>query len=170
MPDHFKKSKRDGVPLIALGYGNNYRRSDCMSGFHQGLVAAAAAHPSDRHIGHDVTIGMGTVVLAGAVANVSARIGRGCIINTGAIVEHGCTIGDWAAISPGASLASDVRVGSFAFVGIGASVRGGVTIGDRSVIGGGAMVVDHIEPGILSVGVPARKVRTLEAAWSPVGQ
>ena len=38
-------------------------------------------HP-DAVIAEDVKIGIGTMVMAGAVINLGTRIGQGCIINT----------------------------------------------------------------------------------------
>ena len=168
LPDGPEALRRAGVEYLALGQGNNYRRSQDMehlAGWE--LELPALVHPT-AYVGHEVQIGVGTVVLPGAILNVSVRVGRGCLINSGAILEHGTAVGDFSQISPGASVASDVHIGSYAFVGIGASVRGNVRIGDRTVVGGGAMVVGDLEPGILATGVPARKVRVLEPGWSPV--
>ena len=47
---------------------------------------ATLIHPT-AVIGMDVQIEVGTVVMANAVINPSARIGKHCIINTGAVIE-----------------------------------------------------------------------------------
>jgi sugar O-acyltransferase (sialic acid O-acetyltransferase NeuD family) len=51
-------------------------------------------HPQSV-ISRRVTIGKGTVVMAGAIVNSDTKIGEGCIINTGASVDHDCSIGDF---------------------------------------------------------------------------
>ena len=156
------------VECIAFGRGNNFLRSkrmDQMASF--GIPFPALIHPG-AHVGHDVEVGAGTMVMPGAILNVSARIGRGCVINTGSIVEHGTLVGDFSNIAPGAAVASNVRLGSHVFIGIGATVNGGLTIGDNTVVGAGAAVVKDLEPGILAVGVPARRLREVPPGWSPV--
>lgn len=157
-----------GVQAVALGLGNNYHRAHWMETLDAwGVPAPPVVHPS-AHVGSCVSIGEGTVVFPGALITVSASIGRGCVINTGSIVEHDTTVGDFAQISPGASVASEVTIGAYVFLGIGSAVKGRVSIGERTVVGGGAMVIDDLPPGVLAVGVPARRVRDLEPDWSPV--
>src|SRR5690554_6597612 len=71
---------------------------------------AAAVSPS-------VEIGVGTVIMAGAVVNAGARVGRHVIINTNASVDHDCVLEDYVHVSPGAALAGDVQVGTGSHVG-----------------------------------------------------
>ncbi|MFQ5600964.1 MAG: NeuD/PglB/VioB family sugar acetyltransferase [Candidatus Krumholzibacteriia bacterium] len=112
-------------------------------------------HPA-AHVGRDVQIAAGTVLMAGAVVNSGARLGRGVIVNTGASIDHDCHIGDHAHIAPGARLAGGVRVGARSHIGIGACVIQAIEIGSDVVIGAGAAVVHPIPPHTTAVGVPAR--------------
>ena len=57
----------------------------------QGRNLVTLIHP-DAVIGTRVSIGKGTVVMAGAVINPDARIGNGAIINTCSSVDHDCQI------------------------------------------------------------------------------
>ena len=168
LPEPVEQIGQSGLECVALGHGNNYKRSESVALLGpSGLELPPLVHPN-AYVAYDVSIGPGTVIFPGAIVNVSARIGQGCVVNSGAILEHSTSVGDFSQISPGASIASDVNIGSHVFVGIGASVRGKVTIGDGTVIGGGAMVVDDLDPGVLAVGVPARCVKILEPGWSPI--
>lgn len=109
--------------------------------------------------GRDVSIGAGTVLLAGSILNSGARLGRGVIINTGASVDHDCLIGDLVHVAPGARLAGNVQVGARTHIGICACVIQGVEIGADAIIGAGAAVVGAIPAGATAVGVPARVIR-----------
>jgi sugar O-acyltransferase (sialic acid O-acetyltransferase NeuD family) len=104
--------------------------------------------------------GQGTVVLAGAIVNVDARIGNGVIVNSGAIVEHDVELGAFCHVAPGAVLGGASRLGEDSLLGTNATVLPGVAIGDRIVIGAGAVVTrDLTEPGIYA-GTPARRIHS----------
>lgn len=115
-------------------------------------------HPS-AIIGNDVSIGIGTVVMAGAVINPGTRIGEMCIINTCATVGHDNHIGSFVHISSGAHLAGTVVVGEYTWIGVGATVINNVAIHSNCFIGAGTVVIKNIiRPGVY-VGVPAKFLR-----------
>jgi len=74
-------------------------------------------------------------------------IGKNCTIGHSAII-HGCTIGDNS------------------LIGMGATVLNGAVIGKNCLIGAGALVTEGkvIPDGSLVVGMPAKVIRTLDAA------
>jgi len=100
-------------------------------------------------------IGLGTVVMAGAVVNPFASIDQGCIINTGATIDHDCRLAEGVHISPGAHLAGNVSVGRASWIGIGASVKQGMIIGQNVMVGAGAVVVKTVENHLTVIGIPA---------------
>lgn len=97
-----------------------------------------------------ITIGHGSNIQDGAVIHVDqgfpCRVGHHCVIGHRAVL-HGCRLGDEV------------------LIGIGAIVLNGAVIPDGCLIGAGALVPEGktLEPGCLYVGVPARKVRALDA-------
>lgn len=107
----------------------------------------------------DVTLGDGSVVLAGAAVITGSRVGRACIVNTHASVDHDCALGDDVHVGPGAILCGGVRVGAHTFVGAGATVVPGIRIAPGVVIGAGATVVRDVEAAGVYVGSPARRLR-----------
>ena len=115
-------------------------------------------HPNAT-IAEDVSIGLGTVVMAGTVINPGTRIGMGCIINTCSSVDHDCTIGDYCHISVGAHLSGSVIVGNKTWIAVGASVANNVAISSNCVIGAGAIVIRDVDDSGTYVGAPARKIR-----------
>ncbi len=116
-------------------------------------------HPS-AFIDQKVTLGAGTIVMAGAVIICNSTIGKGVIINTCSSVDHDNWIGDYTHISPGVHIAGDVRIGKNSWVCTGATVINHLTIADRCIIGAGAVVIRSITEEGTYVGVPARKLKS----------
>lgn len=142
--------------VIAIG---NAAAREKIAGDVTGVTWHTAIHPAAVISKLDVTIGEGTVIMAGAVVNPGAAIGRHCIVNTTAVVEHDNRIGDFVHVSVGAKLAGVVTVGKSTWIGVGAAVKNATTICGDCMIGAGAVVVKDIrEPGTY-VGVPARRLQ-----------
>jgi len=143
---------------VFVAIGNSATRLEWLDRLQgAGMDVAIVVHPS-AIISQDVSIGAGSLVVAGAVVNVGCMIGKGCIVNTGSTVDHDCILGDGVHICPGVNLAGDVQVGNGSWIGIGSSVIQGVRIGASVMVGAGAAVVDHVADGLTVVGVPARPV------------
>lgn len=144
---------------VALGIGTNEARCTLAQAVEAlGARFAVVIHPG-ACVAPGVPLGAGTVVMAGVVVNVDARIGKHAILNTGATVDHDCALGDFVHLSPGVHLAGNVTVGRLSHIGIGASVLPGVSIGERCTIGAGAAVISNVADDITAVGVPARAIR-----------
>lgn len=106
-----------------------------------------------------VQIGVGTVVMAGAVINYGVSIGRACIVNTGATIDHDTSLGDAVHVSPGVTLSGSVTVGSRVWLGAGAVVKNGIAIEDDVTVGLGSAVIRNVNRGLTVVGVPAREAK-----------
>lgn len=115
-------------------------------------------HP-DAVIGEHVSIGTGSVIMAGTVINPWTTIGKGCIINTCASLDHDNCIGDYAHVSVGAHLAGTVSVGERSWIGIGAVVSNNITITKDCVIGAGAVIIKDIKESGTYVGCPVKKIK-----------
>ena len=118
-------------------------------------------HPGAM-VARDVSIGNGTVVMAGAVVNPCCKIGEFCIVNTKASLDHDSTMGDFAQLAPGVTTGGNVVIGEFSTVCLGATVKQGIQIGSHSIIGAGAVVLENIGSYQMAYGVPAKSVRSLE--------
>jgi sugar O-acyltransferase (sialic acid O-acetyltransferase NeuD family) len=140
-----------GPSIIAIG-NNRVRRkihSICFTADWVKLIHDNAI------IADEVSIGEGTVIMAGAIIQPGTKIGRHCIINTGACIDHDCVVEDFCHIGPNAALAGGVNVGEGSFVGIGSSVIPYITIGKWSTIGAGSAVIQDIPDNSIAAGVPA---------------
>ena len=147
------------VRTMIVGFGNCHGRLQVARFLRErGFLLATAVHPRAT-VAADVSIGAGSVIVAGSVINPRAAIGENVIINTGSSVDHECIIGDGVHIAPGAHLAACVTVERGSWVGIGSVVKEGVHIGSDVIIGAGSVVLHDIPDGVLAYGVPARVVR-----------
>ncbi len=148
----------DGV-IVAIG--DNWRRQQLVNYVKSKLPLLpfiSVIHPNAL-VARDVLVGDGTVILAGVVINSGTRIGEHCIINTRASVDHDNHFEDFVSIAPGVTLGGRVVIKKGAAICLGANVVHNIKIGEDSVVGAGALVLDDIEPRVVVVGLPARKLR-----------
>lgn len=122
----------------------------------KGVHIVTLIHPKTV-IAPDVSLGIGTVVMAGAIINPGSTIGNGCIINTGATIDHDNNIADYVHVSVGSHLAGTVSVGTGTWVGAGAIVNNNVSICENCMVGAGAVVVKSITEPDTYIGIPAKK-------------
>jgi sugar O-acyltransferase (sialic acid O-acetyltransferase NeuD family) len=122
-------------------------------------VDVASCASSHSIVAPSARLGLGTVVMPGAVVNAGTTLGDGVVVNTSASIDHDGRVGDGAHIGPGSHLAGRVTVGEGAFLGIGTLVIPDRTIGPWVTTGAGAVVVaDLLDAGTYS-GVPAKRHR-----------
>ncbi len=147
--------KHTGLSVI-VAVGNNSARQRIVTELQgYGIKYTNSIHPR-AVIAGDVKMGVGVMVMAGAVINPGAIIGDHSIINTGATIDHDCILADFVHISPGVNLAGKVKVDERAHVGIGAAVLPCIKIGCASMVGAGSVVVQDIPAKAVAKGVPAR--------------
>lgn len=156
------RSTRDGEAIIAIG--DNATRARLATRLHDtGITFATVKHPQSA-VATSATLGMGSVVMAGAVVQADAEIGEGVILNTCSSIDHDCRVGDYVHCGPGSTLCGDVTVDDQAFVGAGATVIPGISIGARAIIGAGAVVVHDVPDDATVMGVPARVTSSTDSA------
>ena len=150
---------------FALGFGHCGRRVEIAKYLTaKGFQLITLVHP-ESVIAEDVTIGQGSVVLAGAVIDPRSQIGRYTIINNNVVISHGCQIEDGVHICPGANIAGDVQIGQGTWIGIGSNVVDKITIGRGSYIGAGSVVTKDIPDFVLAYGNPARVIRAVDGSF-----
>ena len=143
--------------MFALATGDNYIREKLMISVRRQLPGAhfpTLVHPS-AIIARSSILGVGTVVLQGAIVGAYANVADGCLINSGAIVEHECRVESFASLGPGAKLGGGVTVGVRSAISIGAVVKHGIFIGENTVVGAASYVHSDLPPGVVAFGVPA---------------
>lgn len=158
--EFFSSAGKD--PKIIVAVGDNFLRAQIAKEIAKELPGTefiSAIHPS-AVVASDVSIGLGTVVMAGAVISTGCQIGEHVIVNTTSSVDHDCNIGDFTSIAPGASVGGTVNIGDFSAVSLGASISHGVKIGRHAVVGAGSLVLKNMDDFSLSYGVPAKFIRS----------
>lgn len=115
-------------------------------------------HPS-AIIARSVTVGSGTVIMAGAVINSDSKIGDFCIINTKSSLDHDSNMGDFSSIAPGVTTGGNVSIGEFSAVSLGVNIIHGITIGKHSVIGTGSTVLKNVNDYVVAYGTPVKIIR-----------
>ena len=144
--------------IVAVGH-NATRVSLGTSLEASGLLPLIAIHAS-AILSPSVTVGSGTVVMAGVCINADTVIGPYSIINTRAAIDHDCVIGEGVHIAPGVSICGGVSIGALSLLGAGSTVIPGCRIGDGVTIGAAAAVVTDLSPRVVAVGVPARIIKS----------
>ena len=149
---------------VFVAIGDNKRREE----LHEKLEGLGAHLPILCHptavVGQGVSVGSGTVIMAGSVVNPCAIIGKGCIVNTASTVDHDCVMGDFVHVSPGVHIAGSVQVGSHTWLGIGSVVNNNISITSHCIVGAGTVVVKDITESGKYVGVPAKPTKFHEKA------
>jgi sugar O-acyltransferase (sialic acid O-acetyltransferase NeuD family) len=116
-------------------------------------------HPM-AFVSANATLGLGSVVFAGAVINVEAKVGEASIINTSATVDHDCIIGPGVHVCPGANISGGVEVGESSWIGVGSCVRHGIKIGANVMVGAGAVIVKDVPDGATMISVAASQIQS----------
>lgn len=145
-------ARLDGDKIVAIGNPVIRER------IQRAIQTVTLVHPNAA-VSRRVTLGEGTVVMAGAVINSDAVIGKGCIVNTGASVDHDCVLSDYVHISVGAHVAGTCRIGQRTWIGAGATVSNNITICGDCMIGAGSVVIRDIEESGTYVGCPAKRIK-----------
>jgi sugar O-acyltransferase (sialic acid O-acetyltransferase NeuD family) len=117
-----------------------------------------AIHPSVT-IGKHRSIGVGTIIAAGARITNNVHIGRYVHINLNCTVGHDVIVNDFCTLSPGVHISGNVKIGTGVFFGSGAVVAEKINIGSNAIIGAGAVVLDDVPPDVRAYGVPAKLMR-----------
>ncbi len=152
----FKKISNYANIVVAIG-NNATRLEKYHRLFSLGAYCLPLVHPTAA-VSHYACLGLGTVVMAGAVINPFSHIGRACIINTAATVDHDCLIADGVHISPGAHLAGGVEVAEASWLGIGCQIKQQVKIGSNVIVAAGATVIHDVLANQKVAGVPAKSI------------
>lgn len=111
-------------------------------------------------IGHDNSIGDGTIMFANCSITCNSIIGKQVNVNPHCTIAHDVIIEDYCNLSPGVHLTGNVHLSEGVNIGTGAVVLPKVKIGCWSVIGAGAVVTEDVPPLSTAVGIPAKIIRS----------
>ncbi|MBO2657674.1 acetyltransferase [Shewanella algae] len=152
----FTKTSLFDLTVIAIG-NNKVRLEKQKQLSLVGAKFSVLVHPKATISRHS-QLGVGTVVMAGAVINSFVNVGEACIINTASTIDHDCSLADGVHVSPGCNVAGGVTVGEGSWLGIGSQVKQLISIGTGATVGAGATVVNRVPDFQTVVGTPAQLV------------
>jgi sugar O-acyltransferase (sialic acid O-acetyltransferase NeuD family) len=158
LPELIKTHALKGA-IVAIG--DNFVRSKVAARIKEicpDLPFVSAIHPK-ASIAMEVSIGEGTVVMAGVSINPCSSVGRFCILNSNSSLDHDSILEDFASLAPGATTGGNCRIGQYSAVGIGAVLIHGIHVGEHTVIGAGSLVTKSIESFVVAYKTPAKVIR-----------
>ncbi|HEY9049458.1 MAG TPA: acetyltransferase [Ohtaekwangia sp.] len=144
----------DALALVAIG-SNVVRKKVALETKHK---FTNAIHPSVIQSPY-IKMGIGNMIMHGAILQAQVEIGNHCIVNTGSQVDHDCILNDFVHIGPGAVLCGTITVGEGSFIGAGSVIIPGKKIGAWVTVGAGAVVTRDIPDYAVAVGNPARIIK-----------
>jgi|AntRauMFilla1563_2_1112583.scaffolds.fasta_scaffold75552_1 sugar O-acyltransferase (sialic acid O-acetyltransferase NeuD family) len=158
LPELIKKYSIHGV-IVAVG--DNFVRSKISKYVKEkcpNLEFISAIHPNTS-ISKNVSIGRGSMIMAGVIINSKSIVGESCILNTASSLGHDCVIKDFASIAPGVRVGGNCKIDELAAISIGAVLVHKINIGQETIIGAGSTVVNDIGPFVVAYGTPAKMIR-----------
>ena len=120
---------------------------------------AVLVHPSVNT--KRTSLGNNIAVFENVFMGPNTSIGSHTIIHAGSMVAHDVKIGENCFIAPGAQLLGGVNIGNNAFIGSNAVCLPKSIIGNGATVGAGSVVSGTVLNGATMLGVPARKIFTL---------
>ena len=162
--------REDDLPQLAtthavkgaiVAIGDNFVRSRVAARVKEacpGLPFASARHPR-ASVARDVSVGEGTVIMAGVTVNPCCSIGRFCILNTNSSLDHDSVMEDFSSLGPGATTGGNCRVGSHSAIAIGAVLIHGIHVGEHAILGAGSTALKNLDSLEVAYGTPAKVVR-----------
>lgn len=111
------------------------------------------------HVGHDVYVGPGVVI----ICLDRVTIGDGVLFGPYAVVSNGNHRFRDGAYQVGENDAAPVGIGAGSWIGANATVLAGVTIGRGVLVAANSAVTQDVEDDDVVGGVPARRLRTVKA-------
>jgi len=107
---------------IAIGYNDLPARWESWQRVRAlGYHAPVLIHPR-AYVARSATVGEGSMLMAGSLVDVRAKLAELVVVWPGAAVSHDCLLGENSFISPNATLCGYVELGAHCFVGAGAAV------------------------------------------------
>jgi sugar O-acyltransferase (sialic acid O-acetyltransferase NeuD family) len=138
-----------------IGVGQNEKRKRLAEELNLDWITVV--HPY-AWVHPDVSLGIGTVVCAGAIIQPSSQIGSHVIINTKASVDHDCCVGDYVHMAL-SHLAGGATAQEGAFLALGSIVFPGVQVGAWATVSAGSVAMRDVIPNSTVAGVPARLIK-----------
>jgi len=163
--------KEHNIYGIVIGIGDNFTRRNAYKNIMKvapNIEFISVIHPNAT-IANDVTISKGSVIMAGVVVNVDAKIGEFCILNTKSSLDHDSKMSDFSSLAPGVIVSGNVEIGTCSAICVSASIIQNVKIGDYTVVGAVSLVLKSIGDYKQAFGSPIHSIKDRKADSAYLG-
>ncbi|NRD19936.1 acetyltransferase [Winogradskyella eckloniae] len=161
LEDLQKVSQEHKIDGIVVAIGDNFKRKNIVKAIEKAtpnLQFFTVIHPTAT-LAQDISIDVGTVIMANTVINAGAKVGKQCIINTASTLGHDSILDDFSSLASGVTIAGNVSIGKCSAIGLRAIVIQSLTIGNNTVIGAGSLVLKSIGHLKTAFGNPIHTVK-----------
>lgn len=114
---------------------------------------------SNTQIGRNVDIGIGSLIMSGAIINANSTIGAFCVLDTNSSLGHDGNLNDFTSIGSGVCIGGNLVLGKFSAILLGAKIIENITVGEHSIIDAGALIVKNIKRYSVASGNPAKVIK-----------
>lgn len=110
---------------VVVAIGNNKVRMEKFALIESyGVIPVSIFHPR-AIISRHATIGVGSLVMAGAIVGAHATLGKGCILNPNAVADHDSIMEDFSHLGVGACIPGTAKLMKGAWLRAGVSISYG---------------------------------------------
>lgn len=145
-------------PLYACALGMPPVRKKVVAALDsRGVHWATLKHPL-AVVGPNSVLGDGCILARAAIVTADVTLGRHVHMNLASTVGHDARVGDFCTFSPHADVTGAAILEEGVFLGSHASVLPRSLVGAWAKVGAGSVVLRHVKPGQVVMGVPAKEV------------
>ena len=117
-------------------------------------------HPK-THIGENVSIGKGSIIMDEVNIKDNTKIGNHVIINHGCIIDENIIVEDYVNLLQSSSLGKLVKLDSLTSIGKDVLVIPKICIGKKSIIKNSSIVIEDVGDNCIMEGTPAKIIKKL---------
>lgn len=146
--------------IVAIGYDNlNQTRERIFFKLRRmGYGMEPYIHP-DAKVYDNRLVGIGCVVLPGAVIEPNATVGINTMVWSNVTLAHHCQVGDHCWIAAGTVVSGQAKVLDNTFLGVNSTIVDGVTVSEFNVVGASAMISKNTKPHTVHLARSAELIR-----------
>lgn len=109
-----------------------------------------------------ISIGEGCIIGPSNVLTTNFKLGNHVFLGTFCLIGHDTIIEDYVSIHPGVNISGEVIIEEAVFIGTGTTIINQITIGRETFVGAGSLVTKSLPAKCKAVGVPARRIKSIE--------
>lgn len=144
--------------LFAIGYSDLRARHQALRrALEAGYTLRTMVHPQAM-VDPSVTLGAGSIVMAGAILDQKVSLGAANYIDIGVSIGEECSLGEGNYLANRATLAGCIGLGDSNFVGLNATLVDGIQVGDYNFINAASLVHQNVGSGLRVIEVREQRM------------